>query len=116
MNSDLEKLRIYSAYVDMMFYFYKLTDKFPKHEKVSIASDIKRTLNDGIRHIINAQKCYSIRDRISYLNLLDCDLKVLKVYIRICYKGKYITSKNYGASCRKITNVNGFMIGWIRSC
>lgn len=115
-KNDLDDLLIYKAYVDMMFYFYNLVHKYPKRESGVLVYDIKSNLNEGIRYIIYAQKCFDIKERISFLNKLDASLKILKVYIRISYRKKYISSKNYGASCRKITNVSNLMFGWIKVC
>lgn len=116
MNDNLEKLQIYKVYIDMMFYFYKLTEKYPKTEKLALTSDIKRNLNKGLEYIIYAQKSFNNKERLELLNKLDANLKVLKVFIRISYRKKYINSKNYGASSRKIFNVNNLMFGWIKSC
>ncbi|MDO4369576.1 MAG: four helix bundle protein [bacterium] len=115
-RGDLDDLLIYKAYVDMMFYFYNLVHKYPRCENGVLVCDIKSNLNEGIKYIIYAQKCFDSRERISFLNKLDASLKTLKVYIRISYRKKYISSKNYGASCRKITNVSNLMFGWMKAC
>lgn len=116
MKDSLDSLVIYKVYVDMMYYFYMLTDKYPKHEKFSLVPDIKRTLGEGLSYIIYAQKSFDVKERLSFLNRLDASLKILKVFVRISYRRKYISSKNYGASCRKIIKVNNLMFGWLKSC
>ena len=50
------------------------------------------------------------------LKLLDVDLKVLKVLVRVSYKNKYINIKNYTAWSKKITNIGNLLGGWINSC
>lgn len=41
---------------------------------------------------------------------------MLKVLVRVSYKKKYITIRNYEAWCRKINIVGTFLGGWINSC
>ena len=100
--NELENLVIYKKYTDMMYYFYNLLDKYPKSEINGLVSEIK------------AYKSYD--SKIKYLNELDVHLKVLKVLVRISYRKKYITGKNYGACSRKIGDVNNIMFGWIYKC
>ena len=56
------------------------------------------------------------KKRLSYLNELDANLKIIKVLIRVSHKKKYINSKNYTAWSKKITNISNLNWGWIRSC
>jgi hypothetical protein len=112
--NELESLVIYKKYTDMMYYFYNLLDKYPKVEKNGLVSEIKNNLYNGLVCIINAYKSFDKKSL--YLNDLDVHLKVLKVLVRISYRKKYISSKNYGASCRKIGDVNNLMYGWLKKC
>ena len=49
-------------------------------------------------------------------NNIDNNLKFLKVLIRISYKQRYISSKNYSSWSKKITNINNLLYGWIKAC
>ena len=115
MNS-LEELKIYQYYVDLYFYTYNITCKYPKSEKAGLVSDIKNVTCQGLENIIAAQKEYNTTKRLEFLNAVDSKLKVLKVLVRISYRFKYINSKNYGAWSRKLATVANLLNGWIKQC
>ena len=83
MDTDLENLLIYRNYVELTYYSYQITQKFPKTEIYGVESDIKRVLNEGLENIILAQKSRDVKERIQYLNKVDCKLKSLKFYVRL---------------------------------
>ncbi len=113
---ELEKLIIYKQYVEMTYYMLNIVLKFPEKENYSLVQDIKNATYDGLKNIIYAQKEYNKRTRLSYLNQLDANLKLLKVLIRVSHKKKYINSKNYLAWSKKIANLSNLMAGWMRAC
>ena len=93
-----------------MYYSYNLVIKYPKSEKLGIVSDIKNNLYLGLNNIIYYHKS----NKKIYLDYLDNNLKVLLVLIRISYKMKYISNKNYLAFSKKINNINKLIKGLIR--
>lgn len=56
------------------------------------------------------------KDKLVYLNRLDINLKMLRVFARLSYKRKYINIRNYEAWSRKINVVSASLGGWINSC
>ena len=114
--NDLESLIIYKQYMELIYYTEKITLKYPKSEKLSLVSNIKNNTYHGMKNIILAQKEYNKSRRIMILNNLDTDLKMLKVLIRISYKNKYISSKNYASWSKKIFNISNLLGAWIKSC
>lgn len=115
MNS-LEEMKIYQNYVDLFYYTYRITEKYPKYEKAGLVIDIKQVTKNGLENIINAQKEFNLTKRLNYLNKADAELKTLKVLIRTSYKFKYISSKNYAAWSHKLTNIGNNLYGWIKTC
>ena len=113
---DLESLMIYKQYVELVYYTLSIVLKYPKSERFSLAQDIKNVTYSGLNNIVYAQKTFQKEERLSYLNELDANLKILKVLVRISKKKKYITAKNYLAWSKKITNISNLNGGWIRSC
>lgn len=103
----LNDLVLYKKYVDLMYYVYNLSVKYPKSEKTGIVSDIKYNLSLGINNIIYFHKS----NKILYLDYLDNNLKVLLVLFRISYKMKYISNKNYLAFSKKITIIDNLRRG-----
>ena len=116
MNKEVELLMIYKQYIELIYYTEMITEKYPKIEKLAIVTTIKNTTYDGIKNIISAYKVYDKLEKIKYLNALDCDIKFLKVLIRVSYKRKYINSKNWNAWVKKLSNIGNLLGGWINSC
>lgn len=114
--TSLEEMKIYQALVDLLYYTYNITLKYPKIEKDGIVMDIKFNSIKALEELIIAQKMYEVKQRLYHLDIVDSELKVIKVLIRISYKMKYITSKNYSAWSKKITSVNNLLNGWIKKC
>ena len=114
--NNIEEMQIYKKYTDLYYYTYLITEKYPKNEKNSLVADIKHSVYNGFCCLIYAHKNYNKTERLKYLNKLDTELKVLKMLVRISYKRKYISIKNYEAWSRKITYNNNLMGGWIKSC
>ena len=107
----LNNLIIYKVHLDLMEYAYKLLVKYPKYEKNGIVSEIKENLYDILKNIIYYN---NKKTKISLNNIL-IDLNMLLVLIRISYKMKYITNKNYMAFARKINNISKLCHGLINS-
>ena len=114
--NDLEGLIIYKQYLELIYYTENITIKYPKVEKYSLVSKIKNITYNGMEYIISSQKEKDKIKRLCILNNLDTDLKMIKVLIRVSKKRKYISSKNYGAWSKKLTNISNLLGGWIKSC
>ena len=114
--NDLEGLMIYKQYLEMIYYMEMITIKYPKCERAGLVSIIKKYTYDGMKLIINGNKEFNKSKRIDILNELDVILKMLKVLVRVSYKRKYITSSNYKAWSKKITNIGNLLGGWLKSC
>lgn len=114
--NELEDLKIYQNIVELLFYTYSITIKFPNYEKNGLVSDIKNHSTKLLEEVIKAQREYNVSNRIMFLNQADSELKVIKVLVRISYKYKYINSRNYGSWSRKLANVANPLIGWIKKC
>lgn len=113
---DLESLMIYKQYLELIYYTENIVKKYPKNEKNSLVASIKNTTYDGMKDIIKAQKEKDKSKRLFYLNELDCNLKMIKVYIRVSYKNRYINIRNNNAWSRKLLNIYNLLGGWINRC
>ena len=80
-------------------------DNMEEFDINSLVNDIKDSTYNGIKNIIIANKEYNKSKRVIILNNIDNNLKFLKVLIRISYKQRYISSKNYSSWSKKITNI-----------
>ncbi len=110
---DVETLIIYKANFDIIYYSEMLLAKFPKLERNLLVKDIRNINFENMRLIIKAYKEVSRSKKHYYLNEIDINLKMLKVLVRLSYKKKYISAKNYGSWARKLTNINNLLFKWL---
>ena len=126
---DLESLMIYKQYMELIYYTENIVRKYPKSEKNGLVSSIKKKnlviLNNlldkyhkllfvGVTNTGKREKDKS--RRLFYLNELDCNLKMIKIFIRVSYKNKYINIRNNGAWSRKLLNIGNLLGSWINRC
>lgn len=106
---EVENLIIYKAVLDMIYYSETLLTNFSKIERNLLVKDI-RTINfDIMRLILRVHKEKNMSKKNHYLNEIDINLKMLKVYVKLSFKKKYINSKNYVTWDRKITNISNLV-------
>lgn len=113
---NVEDLVIYKQYLELIYYVETITEKYPKSVKLSLVTQIKNNTYEGIKNILIAFKEYDPKSKLASLNRLDINLKMQKILIRISYRKKYITVKNYYAWSRKICNIGNLLGGWIHRC
>lgn len=114
--AELEEMKIYQNQTDLMYYTYMITQKYPKTAKAELVNTLMEHNTKALEYIILAQKEFNPTKKLSYLNNADTELKVVKVLVRISYRYKYITKRNYGSWSRKIANVTNLLIGWMKIC
>lgn len=115
-RTELENLKIYHQYIELINYTYMILEKYPKNAKTSVGKDILNYTFSGMKNIISTYKYYDKEKKINCLTNLDIDLKMLKVLIRVSYKKKYINIRNYEAWSKKLNNLGALLGGWINSC
>lgn len=116
MDKPKNDLIIYQKYMELIDYTNNLIRKYPKSETFALVKEIKSTLYSGLRLLIYATKVYNKPEKLKYLNELDINLSILKVHIRLSYKYKFITIKNYQTWSNLITNICNMLGAWITSC
>ena len=115
-NKTSQTLIIYQKYLDLIYYTNDLCKKYPKSEKPALAAETKNSLYSGLKNLMYAYKEYNKKNKLEYLNNMDVELNLQKVFIRLAYKYKYITKQNYETWSKKITDICNMLGGWIKSC
>ena len=60
--TSLEEMKIYQNYVDLFYYTYKITEKYPKYKKEGLVVDIKEvTKNES-----NISECLDLLSSDKY--------------------------------------------------
>ena len=112
-NTDLD---IIKKYLDLIYYTNTICVKYPKNEKFSLVADTKKSLYEGLRNLLYAKKEFYPKNKLNYLNNLDVELNLQKVFIRLAFKYKYISLKNYETWSSLVTEVCNMLGGWIKQC
>ena len=115
-EDTIENLMIYKQYLELIYYTENILKKYPKSERFALSTTIKNNTYEGIKYILLAYNEPRKDYKYSYLNKLDTNLKMLKVFIRLSYRLKYINAKNYAAWSKKLTNLGNLLGGWIKVC
>ena len=79
--------------------------KYPKSERFDLCTDIKERCYKMLRLIMYAWKTKDREKQLVYLTDCDVELAILKTLIRVSYKMKYITDKNFMAWSNKISEI-----------
>lgn len=115
-SSTNNNLVIYQKYLELIYYTNDLVRKYPKSETFSLVKEIKSSLYSGLRLLMYGIKTYEPRNKLKYLSELDIQLDLLKVYIRLSYKYKYISMQNYNSWSTILTDICNMLGGWINAC
>lgn len=115
-NASNNNLTLYQKYLELIYYTNDLVKKYPKSETFALVKEIKNSLYDGFRTLMYAIKTYGNQNKLKYLSELDIELDLLKVYIRLSYKYKFISMQNYTSWSKLLTDICNMLGGWITSC
>jgi len=113
--NDVEQLLIYKSNFNLIYYAEMILQKYPKIERTMLVKDIRETNIKIMELIIKVHKEINKNKKFYYLNEIDINLKLLKFFIRLSFKKKYITSRNYNAWSRKLTNVHNLLFNWMKN-
>lgn len=106
----MNNLIIYNKYNDFIYYIYLLIDKIPKSDKIVIGLDVRKYLLKNLELIIE----YYNKKNINFLKLFNINMIIINNLIRIIYKRKYISIKNYNAYVRKSSEIIAICKGLIK--
>lgn len=116
MSSNNNNLVIYQKYMELIYYTNDIVKKYPKSETFGLVKELKNSLYSGLRLLMYAIKSFKAPDKLKYLSEFDINLSLLKVYVRLSYRYKYISQQNYTSWSNIITNICNMLGGWINSC
>lgn len=75
-------------------YMIEIIMKLPRTEKFSIGTEYKTSMYRMISHIIYLSKI-NLERRLEYVNLIDMELNVQRIYLRIMYNNKWIDERRF---------------------
>lgn len=96
---------------DFIDWFFPILDRFPKHEKFALTSQIKNQCYNIAEVIIRTNKH---REKKRGFYEIDVQIEVLRWLIRHGYKRKYLSHKSYENAGKKVNEIGRIIGGLIK--
>lgn len=107
-----QKQKTLNKIIDLMVDINPVLLSFPKYERHEMVADIKKCMNTAMERSIEANKKYYKK---TTLQELDVEVEKIRKYIRIAYRLKYISYKQYKYWSGRADEVGKMLGGWINS-
>ena len=112
-NNEKEELILIPKYEKYMQYMIEIILKMPRTEKFNIGNEYKTVMYKVLENILYLNKI-EISKRMYYLNLIDAELNIQRIMIRIMLKNRWIDKKKYLVSMEMLHEVGKILGGLIK--
>ncbi len=112
MNKENELILIPKS-LEYVQYIIELIIKLPRTEKYSIGQEYKTSMYKMLEYIMIINKIETIK-RLEYINKIDAELNVQRIYLRIMYKNKWIDQKKFNIAMDKIYEIGKIVGGLLK--
>lgn len=90
LDINFDEITFKEAYEILLSTKNNLCIKYPKSEKLALATETKQSMYIGLKHLMYAFKEFNKKNKLTHLNNLDVELNLQKVFVRIAFKKQYI--------------------------
>jgi len=111
-RGNVENLILYQKFADFVMWYEPIVERFPACQKPALCATTKNTCYRIMRMIIMTNKR---RDKRSGLYEIDCELEVLRFYVRHAYKRRYLSKGSYETAVIKLGEVGKILGGLLKS-
>ena len=113
MNKENE-LMLIPKYERYMQYIIEVIVKMPRTEKFNIGNELKCVMYEMLANILYINKV-DIQKRLHYLNLIDAQLNIQRIMLRIMLKNRWIDEKKFKISMEMLFEVGKILGGLIKT-
>lgn len=92
-------------------YVLNVIQKIPRTEKFNIGNEYKRSVYEILKNAIYINK---VENRIVYLNTIDAELVLERIYLRIMLKNRWIDEKKFKVAMELIYEIGRIVGGLIK--
>ena len=110
-NNKLILIPKYERYIE---YMLEVILKMPRTEKFNIGNEFKLIMYKVLENILYINKI-NIEKRLYYLNMIDAELNVQRIMIRIMQKNRWIDNKKYKVSMEMLYEIGRILGGLIKA-
>lgn len=112
-NKKEEKLKLIPKAENYIEYMLQLIIKLPRVEKFSIGTEYKKSMYKMLENILIISKIEK-REIINYLNLIDAELNLQRIYLRIMKKERWIDERKFKIVMEQIYEQGKILGGLIK--
>ena len=87
--------------------------KIPRTEKFSIGTEYKNSMYKMLENILYLNKV-EIKERLNITNIIDADLNVQRILLRIMYKNAWLDKKKFDYAMSLIYEIGKIVGGLIK--
>lgn len=96
---------------DFVEYLFPIVDRYPKHEKFALQSQIKNICYGILQQIIKTNK---MRQKQPGLYEIDTQLEFLRWLLRHSYRRKYLSHQSYETAGKKVAEIGRIVGGLLK--
>ena len=109
--SEINGLTLIPKYEKYMEYMLEIIlMKLPRTEKFNIGNEYKKIMYQGFENIMYIEKL-PINSRLGYLNKIDADLNIQRIFLRIMQKNRWIDNKKFDYVMNTLIKEIGAILG-----
>ena len=112
-NQKEEKLKLIPKAENYIEYMLQLIIKLPRVEKFSIGTEYKKSMYKMLENILIISKIGK-SEIINYLNLIDAELNLQRIYLRIMKKERWIDERQFRIVMEQIYEQGKILGGLIK--
>ena len=109
-NKKLELIPKLEKYVQ---YMLEVIFKLPRIEKFSIGNEYKTSMYKTINYVMYLNKIENSKC-LYYTNIIDAELNVQRIYLRIMHKNRWIDDKKFNIAMESIYELGKILGGLIK--
>ena len=107
-KNDLILIPKYEKYMEYMLEVILL--KLPRTEKYSIGNEYKLAMYEALKDIMYIEKIVK-KERLYFINKIDANLNTHRVLLRIMYKYKWVSDKQFKYVMNELIGEIGKILG-----
>jgi hypothetical protein len=108
------ELMLIPKYEKYMQYSLDFLIKIPRTEKFNIGNEYKNVMYKMLENILYINKV-SLSKRLHYLNLIDAEINIQRILLRIMYKNNWIDKKKFDVSIEMLGEIGRILGGLIKA-
>lgn len=94
-------------------YMIEVILKLPRTEKFNIGNEYKNSMYKMLSYIMYITKIPA-EERLKYVNYIDAELNVQRIFLRIMYKNRWIDEKKFKTSIDLIYEIGKIIGGLVK--